>query len=124
MTEKRITVYDATPADCRITAKVLIECFDRAGIEAVVSEFTAYEDFIYDFRDNYYDIAFVGIGSMLDLEAARGIRGLDENCPLFLISNITEYALEGFRINALDYIIKPVTIQRISEAVTRAGSVF
>jgi len=124
MRVRRIAVYDTSAKDCHITAQALLECFDKTGIAAKVNEFTGSEEFVFDFRDNHYDMAFVGIGSMLDMEAARGVRYLDENCPLFLVSSITEYALEGFRISALDYLIKPVTAQRAKEAVERAEPVF
>jgi len=120
MKTKRIAVYDTAPEDCHITAEAVRECFDRAGVRAVVSEFTESAAFVYDFRDNHCDVMFVGISSMLDLETARGVRGLDENCPMLLVSSITEYALEGYRVNALDYILKPMTLQRTREALGRA----
>ena len=124
MRAKQIVVYDTFEKDCKKTAEALREYFGRTGIKAVVNEFTLSEDFVYDFRDHHYDMAFVSIGSMLDMEAARAVRGLDESCPLFLVSHLAEYALEGYRINALDYIVKPVTWQRVKEAVSRAEPVF
>lgn len=121
---KKIAVYDPSAQDCHISAEALREIFDRAGVKTNIKEFTDNETFVFDFRDNHYDMAFVGIGSIVDLEAARGIRALDEACPLFLVSGVAEYALEGYRLNALDFIVKPVTALRMREAVSRADASF
>lgn len=121
MKAKQIVVYDAVAADCHVTAEAAREVFSRAGVPAVVREFTDDETFVYHFRDNHCDMAFVGVGSILDIETARGIRGLDEGCPLYLVSEKAEYALEGYRLSALDFLVKPVTAARVQEAVNRAG---
>ena len=120
MKAKKIAVYDQSVGDCRVAAEALRELFDRAGIKAKVREFSNYEGFAYDFRDNHYDLAFVGIGSPLDLEAARVVRRLDANCPLFIVSREKDYSLEGYRLNALDFIVKPITTERLREAVSRS----
>ena len=121
---QKVTVYDPSLEDCGITVTALSELFSRAGVKAVIREFTDYEKFAYDFRDNHYDLAFVGITSVLDLEAARAVRKLDGKCPLFLLSREKEYSLEGYRLNALDFIVKPVTVVRLREAVNRVGPPF
>jgi two-component SAPR family response regulator len=116
---KKITVYDSTTEDCGIAADTLRDLFSRTGIKVVVKEFTEYEKFAYDFRDNHYDLAFVWITSVLDLEAARAVRQLDAKCPLFLISRDKDFSLEGYRFGALDFIIKPVTVERLRESISR-----
>jgi two-component SAPR family response regulator len=40
---------------------------------------------------------------------------------MFIVSDTDDYGLEGFRLRALDYLIKPVTPLRIQEAVRRIG---
>ena len=85
-----------------------------------IKTFTDREAFTYDFRDNHYDMAFIGINTFLDFEAVRSVRKLDEKCPLFLVSRTDEYALEGIRMSVLDYIIKPVTMARLRESFSRA----
>jgi len=116
---KKISLYDRSAEDCGMAAEALRELFDRTGVKAVVKEFTEYEQFACDFRDNHYDLAFIGITSPLDLEAARAVRQLDEKCPLFLVSRDKDYSLEGYRLSALDFIVKPVTVERLREAINR-----
>ena len=121
MRSKKISVFDRSAEDCSVAAEAMRELFSRAGIKAVVNEFTDYEKFAYFLRDNHVDMAFVGITSPLDLEAARVVRQIDANCPLFMASRDGDYGLEGYRLHALDFIVKPVTVARLREAVSRVG---
>lgn len=69
-----------------------------------------------------YDMAFVVIESMTAMETARLMRESAPILPLFLVSNTGDYALEGFRLNALDYLMRPVSERRVVEAVARIDS--
>lgn len=43
------------------------------------------------------------------MEAARKIRKLDENVILIFITNMAQYAIQGYEVNALDYVLKPIS---------------
>lgn len=110
-------------ADCNHTAKKVREFF---GDDADVAEYTEMQAFTYAFvgkRDegDPFDMVFIGIDNMLGVETARNIRGACHNCPLFIVSEVIDYGIEGFRLYALDYLIKPVSSDRITRAVMRAG---
>ena len=58
------------------------------------------------------------------------LSGLDflenlENPPLTIITTAySEYALDGFRLHVVDYLMKPIALQRFFQAVTKAREVF
>ncbi|MBW4085676.1 response regulator [Paenibacillus sp. S150] len=70
------------------------------------------------------DIVFLDIGmpEMNGLEAAEHIGTLDRNIRIVYITAYTEYAIEAFELNAVDYLLKPVTAQRLSKTLERLES--
>lgn len=55
------------------------------------------------------DIVFMDIQMpcMNGMEAAHRLRELDEQVVLVFVTNLTQYAIEGYAVNAQDYIVKP-----------------
>lgn len=58
------------------------------------------------------------------------LSGLDfleslEKAPLSIITTAySEYALEGYRLNVIDYLLKPISFQRFFQAVAKAQNTF
>ena len=59
-----------------------------------------------------YDIIFLDVEMLhLDgMETARRIRELDSDVLLIFITNMAQYAIKGYAVGALDYILKPVPV--------------
>ena len=51
------------------------------------------------------------------IEAAKRLRELGEQIDIVFISSTAEYALDGYSVQALRYIQKPVDIEKLSEAL-------
>lgn len=60
------------------------------------------------------------------MSAAEEIRRQDSQVIIFFITNMTQYAIRGYEVDALDYILKPVTYfifsQKLNKAVERIKS--
>ena len=54
----------------------------------------------------FMDIQMPGINGM---EAAHLMRTYDEQTPLIFVTNLAQYAVKGYEVDALDFIVKPVT---------------
>lgn len=54
---------------------------------------------------------------MNGIEAAEKLRQLGEQLDIIFISSTAEYALDGYRVQALRYIQKPVDIEKLKEAL-------
>ena len=52
--------------------------------------------------------------------AAQMIRRHDPEVVILFITNLTQYAIKGYSVGALDYVLKPVTYFSFSEFMTRA----
>lgn len=79
-------------------------------------------NFIEDYRGRF-DIVFMDIAMpyMNGLEAAKQLRENDGNICLIFITTFAKLAIRGYEVNALDFIVKPVTYElfrmRLDKAV-------
>lgn len=69
------------------------------------------------------DLLFLDI-QMPDLTGTEFIRSLDSPPAVIFTTAYREYAIEGFELNALDYLVKPISFQRFLKAANKALSFF
>ncbi|MBR3082420.1 MAG: response regulator transcription factor [Clostridiales bacterium] len=72
-----------------------------------------------DFRDKPYDLVFLDIEmSELDgITLAKKLRSLSDKVYIVFLTSHIEYALEGYEVNALRYLTKPVNIDKLKEVI-------
>ena len=56
------------------------------------------------------------------MTAAEEIRKLDQEVVIMFITNMTNYAIRGYQVDALDYVLKPVSYFAFSQKLERAIS--
>ncbi|MBR2287895.1 MAG: response regulator transcription factor [Clostridia bacterium] len=69
-----------------------------------------------------FDIVLMDIQmpGMDGLTCARLLREKDEKVQLIFITAMIQYAIQGYKVNALDYLLKPVDPNELDRALTRA----
>ena len=69
-----------------------------------------------------YDIIFMDIQMqfMDGMAAAKRIRELDSEVIIMFITNMTNYAIMGYEVGALDYIVKPIDYFSFRKKIERA----
>lgn len=83
-------------------------------------------DEIVNTYDASYDIILMDIEMKFlnGMSAAEEIRKADDRVIIMFITNMPQYAMKGYQVDALDYILKPVSYavfkQRMDRAVERA----
>ena len=72
-----------------------------------VDEFESAAHFFMHF-DNQYNIVFldIEIPEMDGMTAARRLRELDKTVTIIFVTNTARYAVQGYEVDALDYIVK------------------
>lgn len=80
-----------------------------------------------DIAENYeavYDIILMDIKMtfMDGMKAAEKIRMLDKEVVIIFITNMPQYAIQGYTVEALDYVLKPVSYFALSQRLERAIS--
>lgn len=99
--------------DSQAAAQRLQEYLTRfSEEEGVALEVTVYAQAL-PFLEHYkplYDMVFMDIELpyMDGMEAARRLRELDRWIVLIFVTNMAQFAVKGYEVNAMDYIVKPV----------------
>lgn len=75
--------------------------------------------------ENYiaeYDMILMDIEMqfMNGMDAARKIREVDTAVIIIFITNMAQYAIQGYEVDALDYILKPISYFAFSQRIQRA----
>lgn len=57
---------------------------------------------------------------MNGMDAAEQIREIDSEVVIIFITNTPQYAMKGYMVDALDYVLKPITYFSFSQRIDRA----
>lgn len=79
-------------------------------VEICTFEFENGMQILLDYK-NQYDVIFLDIEMpMLNgMEIAKSIRKQDENVKIIFITRMANYAINGYEVNAVDFIVKPLS---------------
>ncbi len=102
--------------------KNLLEKYmSEKGVKFNISEFSDGEDIIEGYT-GAFDLILMDIEmKFLDgLEAAKKIREVDTEVAIMFITNAPQYAINGYLVDALDYILKPINYFNFSQRLERA----
>jgi DNA-binding NarL/FixJ family response regulator len=74
------------------------------------------------FKDNTVDLAFIDISMPREngLDFARRLRESNKQVKLVFVTSHKEYALPAFDVYAYDYIVKPISKERLIKTIDRA----
>lgn len=94
---------------------------EETGEKIDVVAFSDGEDITADYKP-VWDIILMDIEMrfMDGLTAAAAIRKTDLEVIIIFITNSPQYAIRGYSVNALDYVLKPVSYFAFSERIKRA----
>jgi len=89
-----------------------------------IRSFQDAEDIVEQYK-SVYDIIFMDIlmEKMDGMTAAKKIRDLDKNVIIIFVTNMESYAIQGYKVDAFSYVIKPVAffdfVQQFDKAVKK-----
>ena len=113
----RIALVEDDPAYVEQLTSYLREYKKESKERISVQRFSDGEDIVTGYR------ADVEMRFMDGMSAAEAIRKMDTEVVIIFITNMPQYAIQGYRVDALDYVLKPVSYfaftQRIDRALTR-----
>lgn len=105
----RIAVVDDCAADREQLRGELERLLARRRLEGTVAAFDSGEAFLSAAREGPFTLAFLDVymEPVDGLETARALRRFDRECLLVLSTSSRDHALEGYRVQAVQYLVKP-----------------
>lgn len=102
---------------------MLLKYEHESNQKLIITVFEDGEDIVYDYKADY-DIILMDIEMhfMDGMTAAAKIREKDNEVVLIFITNMPQYVMEGYKVDALDYVLKPLTYFALSQRIDRAIS--
>lgn len=95
----------------------------RYFVTPEIFEFKNGETFLENYRPGTYDIVFLDIymSQLTGIDVAAKIAALDIQCNIIFITTSTEHIIEGYDVNAVGYILKPLAnhIPSLYKAINR-----
>lgn len=74
-------------------------------------------------KENETDLIFVDI-NMPDMTGVEFVQSLDAKAMVIFTTAYAEYAIEGFKLSAIDYLLKPFSLNDITRASEKALSLY
>ena len=97
---------------------------EKGNLKFDIKEFSNPSEFLKDYSCEY-NLVFLDIKmpGMTGLELAKLIREKDAEVIIFFITSLAQYAIKGYEVNALDFVVKPIQypefVLKFSKAISR-----
>lgn len=117
----KVAVLDDMPDDAARIAEYLKRYQTERDLPIQVSVYHSGVEFLERF-DGSYDVIFLDIEmpGCDGLEVAHEIRAKDAAVGLIFITNMAQYAIRGYEVSAIDFMVKPVSYYNFSEKLEKA----
>lgn len=121
----KIAVCDDNPADAGYVADVIRRWAQARAVLMEIERFPSAEAFWFQYEENRcYDILFLDIEmepeGMNGIELAAKLRENDSSIQLVFVTGYMDYIADGYDVEALHYLLKPVTEEKLGSVLARA----
>lgn len=122
--EYRIAICEDNRTDADYIASLVRAWAQTQRIGISLESFSCAESFLFCYEeDKNFDILLLDIemGKMNGVELAKKIRLSNREIQIIFITGYNEYIADGYDVEALHYILKPVHKEKLGAVLLRAG---
>ncbi len=119
MRRVNIALVDDDETVLHVATGYIEVCLDEIGVKGTIAAFTDPHQFYDAFTRHYFDVVFLDIfmPGRNGMELAREIRTLSRKSQIVFLTVSSDYAVEGYDVQAANYLLKPVKKPLIEKVV-------
>lgn len=126
-----IALVDDDDADARVTASMIDRYFDGDASRYAVTRFADGDSLLRDYKASF-DLMFLDVEmpGTDGVTVARRLRVVDDQTVLVFTTKMAQYAVEGYDVDAIGYLLKPlnyyafvIKMRKAEDIVARRRSV-
>lgn len=119
-----IAIVDDLTVDSNYLCTLLQDYFQTNNIDFNITTFSDGNDFIASFTPGKYNLVFLDIymPNMTGMDLAKQFYEKDPNCHIIFVTSSSDFAVESYDVNAIYYIIKPISQEKLELALKRCES--
>lgn len=119
----RIAIVDDSTQDAAYVQRIVGSWAEHRQLEAQTLIFDSAESFLFRYaEDKAFDLLLLDIemGAMDGVTMAKRIRQTDEAVQIVFLTGYSDYIAEGYEVEALHYLMKPVRQEKLTAVLDRA----
>ncbi len=107
----RIAIIEDIASEREILKGRLSSQLNRISLDARIFDFASGAAFLFAAQIEKFDLVFLDIYMQNEngVDTAKALRRFDTDCLLIFTTTSTDHALDGFRVRAFHYLVKPYT---------------
>ena len=119
----RIAICDDEQNQIEYITSIVTSWSNHKGHSCEIRTFASAEAFLFEYEeDKAYDILLLDVEmkNMNGIELAKRIRKDSNHAEIIFITSHFEFVGEGYEVDALHYLIKPISADKLTQVLTKA----
>ena len=120
----RIAICDDEQNQIEYITSIVASWSAHEGHSCEIRTFASAEAFLFEYEeDKAYDILLLDVEmkNMNGIELAKRIRKDNNRAEIIFITSHFEFVGEGYEVDALHYLIKPISAEKLTQVLTKAA---
>ena len=120
----RIAICDDEQNQIEYITSIVTSWSAHEGHGCEIRTFASAEAFLFEYEeDKAYDILLLDVEmkNINGIELAKRIRKDNNRAEIIFITSHFEFVGEGYEVDALHYLIKPISVEKLTQVLTKAA---
>lgn len=124
--DMKIVICEDNKPEQKQLEKSIKNWADASEVNIDILCYCSAEEFLFAWPDTIVDVIFIDIKmkEMTGLKLAEKIREVDKNLLIVFITNHLQYSTKGYDVNALHFLVKPVSTDKLFSVLDKAYNIW